>query len=364
MKFFASAFVFSIFAFGLIPAHADDPAPAVLVERASNTKPGMADVYVGRVAAVSTVKVEARVEGVLESQKFTDGGLVKKGDVLFQIEKDLYQASADKAQATLDGAKATALNGKINLDRQKQLLDRGDVSQAVYDSAEADYKADQAAVGEAQADLDTAKINLGFTTITSPIDGRISDSPVDVGNLITSNTGVLATITSIDPIHVKFFISERDLILKRQEGLVSENSSTLDVKLQLSDGATYPAAGKIDYISNEVETSTDTVEMRAAFNNKDALLVPGQVVTVTFEDPNASEVVVVPQTAIQLDAKGHFVFVVGKDNVVERRDVTLGNQIGRDWVVSKGLQAGDPVVIQGLQKIHEGVKVSPTETQS
>jgi membrane fusion protein (multidrug efflux system) len=217
---------------------------------------------------------------------------------------------------------------------------------------------------QAQADLDTANINLGFTTITSPIDGRISDSPVDVGNLITSNTGVLATITSIDPIHVKFFISERDLILKRQEGLVSENSSTLDVKLQLSDGASYPTSGKIDYISNEVETATDTVEMRAAFANKDALLVPGQVVTVTFEDPNASEVVVVPQTAIQLDAKGHFVFVVGKDNVVERRDVTLGNQIGRDWVVSKGLQAGDPVVIQGLQKIHEGVKVSPTETQS
>jgi membrane fusion protein (multidrug efflux system) len=109
MKFFASAFVFSISAIGLVPAHADDPAPAVLVERASNTKPGMPDVYVGRVAAVSTVKVEARVEGVLESQKFTDGGLVKKGDVLFQIEKDLYQASADKAEATLDGAKATAL---------------------------------------------------------------------------------------------------------------------------------------------------------------------------------------------------------------------------------------------------------------
>ncbi|MEO0979962.1 MAG: efflux RND transporter periplasmic adaptor subunit, partial [Pseudomonadota bacterium] len=191
-----------------------------------------------------------------------------------------------------------------------------------------------------------------------------SRSFVDTGNLVSPDSGVLATITSTDPIYVVFFVSERDLILKRQEGLIGENASALTVSLELSDGATYKANGKIDYVSNQVETATDTVELRAQFENKDALLIPGQVVTVTFQDPDANDVVVVPQTAIQLDAKGHFVFVLGKDDTVERRDVTLGDQVGRDWVVQSGLKAGDPVVIQGLQKIHEGAKVKPTETQS
>ncbi|MTI43262.1 membrane fusion protein (multidrug efflux system) [Roseibium hamelinense] len=346
------------------PATSQEQPPAVLVEQASNMKPGMADVYVGRVEAVNSVDIQARVEGFLETQNFIEGGLVKKGDILFQIEQGLYQATVDQAKAGLEGATATARNAQLALARQKDLLARGDISQATYDAAEATYKSDEAAVGEAQASLETAKINLGYTTITSPINGRISKSAVDVGNLVSTTSGVLATITSIDPVYVSFFISERDLILKRQEGLIGENSSTLNVKLRLSDGASYDANGTIDYISNQVQTATDTVEMRASFANNDGLLVPGQVVTVTFEDPNANEVVVIPQTAIQLDAKGHFVFVVGTDDTVERRDVTLGNQIGRDWVVSSGLKAGDPVVIQGLQKIHEGVKVTPTETQS
>ncbi|MEM9630531.1 MAG: efflux RND transporter periplasmic adaptor subunit [Pseudomonadota bacterium] len=366
MKLFQAIWAFLISALISVPTFAQDQgqAPSVLVERAANSKPGMADVYVGRIEAVSTVEIHARVEGVLEKRDFTEGSRVKKGEVLFQIEQGLYQASVDKSKATVEGAKATARDAELELARQKDLLAKGDVAQTIYDTAEATYLADVAAVGEAQADLETAKINLGYTTISSPIDGRISRSSVDVGNLIGSDSDVLATITSIDPIYVLFYMSERDLILKRQEGLVKENSSSLSVKLQLSDGAAYSLAGEVDYVGNQVETATDTIAIRAVFKNPDALLIPGQVVTVTFDDPNADEVVVIPQTAIQLDAKGHFVFVLGKDNTVERRDVELGNQIGRDWAVTSGLKVGDPVVIQGLQKIHEGVKVTPTETQS
>ncbi|MES0884860.1 efflux RND transporter periplasmic adaptor subunit [Roseibium sp. SCP14] len=366
MKLFPAMGAFLLPALIGFPAFAQDQGqpPAVLVERATNSKPGMADVYVGRVEAVSTVDIHARVEGILEKRDFIEGGRVRKGEVLFQIEQGLYQASVDKSKATLDGAKATARDAELELARQKDLLGKGDVAQTTYDAAEAAYLADVAAVGEAQADLETANINLGYTTISSPIDGRISRSSVDVGNLIGSDSDVLATITSIDPIYVVFYMSERDLILKRQEGLVKENSSVLDVKLQLSDGAAYSFAGQVDYVGNQVETATDTVAIRAAFKNPNALLTPGQVVTVTFDDPNADEVVVIPQTAIQLDTKGHFVFVLAKDNTVERRDVKLGFQIGRDWAVASGLKVGDPVVIQGLQKIHEGVKVTPTETQS
>ncbi|MET1416022.1 efflux RND transporter periplasmic adaptor subunit [Roseibium sp. HPY-6] len=365
MKWFQAAGVLLPVCLAWSPLYAQQSqAPAVLIERATSTKPGMADVYVGRVEAISKVEILARVEGVLEKRNFTEGGLVKRGDTLFQIEQGLYQASVDKMKSTLEGAKATARNAELDLQRQKDLLAKGDVSQATYDAAEATYQLDVAAIGEAQADLESAQINLGYTTITSPIDGRISRSLIDAGNLVSSDSGVLATITSTDPIYVVFFVSERDLVLKRQEGLIDENSSTLTVKLELSDGAAYQADGKIDYVSNQVETATDTVEVRAQFENKDDLLIPGQVVTVTFQDPGAADVVVVPQTAIQLDAKGHFVFVLGKDDTVERRDVKLGDQVGRDWVVQSGLKAGDPVVIQGLQKIHEGAKVTPTETQS
>ncbi|MEO1113715.1 MAG: efflux RND transporter periplasmic adaptor subunit [Pseudomonadota bacterium] len=365
MNLFHKVCLFSLFCLFFTPSTAQESEPpAVLIERATSTKPGMADVYVGRVQAIGKVELQARVEGVLEKRAFTEGGLVKQGDTLYQIERSLYQAIVDKMKGTLECAKATARNSELDLARQKDLLAKGDVSQAIYDAAEATHQLDVAAIGEAQADLDTAEINLGYTTITSPIDGRISRSFVDTGNLVSPDSGVLATITSTDPIYVVFFVSERDLILKRQEGLIGENASALTVSLELSDGATYKANGKIDYVSNQVETATDTVELRAQFENKDALLIPGQVVTVTFQDPDANDVVVVPQTAIQLDAKGHFVFVLGKDDTVERRDVTLGDQVGRDWVVQSGLKAGDPVVIQGLQKIHEGAKVKPTETQS
>jgi len=366
MKVLPAAGAFLISTLIGLPAIAQSvsEAPAVVVERAANTRPQMADVYVGRVEAVSTIDVQARVEGFLEEQNFTEGGLVKNDEVLFLIEPDLYQADVDKAEAELEGAKATARNAEVDLARQEDLVAKGTVSQSVYDAAEATYLADQAAVGEAQAALETAQINLGYTTIISPIDGRISKSAIDVGNLINSDSGVLVTITSTDPIYVVFYVSERDLIVKRQKGLVDENSSRLNVKLQLSDGSAYEADGKIDYISNQIETATDTIEIRAIFENLDALLIPGQVVTVTFEDPDAKEVVVVAQTAVQLDSKGHFVFVVGQDDTVERQDVMLGDQIGRDWVVTSGLKAGDPVVVQGLQKIHEGMKVKPTETQS
>lgn len=345
-------------------AQSDTTPPSVVVQKALTQKPGLTDSYVGRVEAVSTVDITARIDGTLDARKFVEGGLVKAGDVLFEIERDYYQALVDQSTATVSGAQATAQGAKVDYDRQVALLQRDDVPQSTVDSAEATLGADQAAVSEAKAELEQAKINLGYTTITSPIDGRISKSSVDVGNLVSSDSGVLATITSVDPIYVSLYVSERDLIQKRQQGLVGQNTSKLNVRLELTNGATYAKPGTVTYISNEIEAATDTIEVRATFENSDALLIPGQVVKVTFEDPDAKDLVVVPQTAIQLDQKGHFVYVVNSDNVAKRQDVTLGAQTGRDWVVSSGLKAGDPVIVQGLQKVREDEKVTPTETQS
>lgn len=338
--------------------------PSVVVQKAQTQKTGLTDSYVGRVEAVSTVGITARVQGTLDARKFTEGGLVKKGDVLFEIERDYYQSLVDQSTANVSGAQSTAKGAKVEYDRQVALLQRDDVPQSTVDASEATLGADQAAVKQAQAELEQAEINLGYTTITSPIDGRISKSNVDVGNLVGTNSDVLATITSVDPIYVSLYVSERDLIRKRQEGLVGQNSSKLSVQLGLSSGTTYPQSGEVSYISNQIDSATDTIEVRATFSNPDGLLVPGQVVTVTFEDPDAKDVIVIPQTAIQLDQKGHFVFVVNSNNIAKRQDVTLGAQSGRNWVVSSGLKVGDAVIVQGLQRVTEDEEVTPTESQS
>ncbi|WP_196223359.1 efflux RND transporter periplasmic adaptor subunit [Roseibium sp. RKSG952] len=361
---FACPFVIVLGVSTSVSGQTQQPLPAVVVEKATTMKAELTDKYVGRVEAISTIDIVARVEGFLEQRNFIEGDLVKKGQVLYQIEKGTYEASLKDAQAELEGAKATALEAQLDVERQKALLASNDISQSTYDSAVATLGADNAAVGEAEADVQTAQINLSYTTVSSPIDGRISVTAVNVGNLVDSDSGTLATIVSIDPIYVSFYISERDLLEKRQQGLIGENSSLLEVKLTLSDGSDYGSLGKINYVGNEIESTTDTIQMRATFENKDALLIPEQVVTVTFNNPDAKEELVIGQTAIQLDAKGHFVFVLNQNDEVERKDVTLGNQIGRDWAVKSGLKAGDRVVVQGLQKIHEGMKVAPTEIQS
>ena len=340
-----------------------DPLPSVVVDKAARRVAAMADAYVGRIEAVTTVAITARVEGTLEKRHFTEGGPVSKGDVLFEIESRRYRAKVDKAQATLKGAEAAVTNVEQTLARKRKLRARADVAQATVDAAIADLGASKAAVGEAKADLSTAQINLGYTRITSPIDGRISKSSVDVGNLVSAESGVLATVTSVDPIHVSFFLSERDLIAKRQAGLIAANASTLRVQIELSTGARYGAVGRVDYVGQEVRPSTDTIEVRATIDNKDGLLVPGQTVTVRLVDPDARPVVTVPQAALQLDRAGHFVFVLSAENTVERRDVELGRQLGRYWVITSGLEAGASVIIQGLQKVHEGSKVTPIKAQ-
>ncbi|MEM9104659.1 MAG: efflux RND transporter periplasmic adaptor subunit [Pseudomonadota bacterium] len=337
--------------------------PTVTVATVSSQTVGEKGRYVGRVDAVTTVNLVARVEGFLEKQNFHDGDFVKKGELLYVIEKVLYEADVANAQAQLEGARATLKNSQLDLERQKILLVEEDVPQSTVDQAEATVGANEASVGEAQANLDTASINLGYTDIYSPIDGRIGVSNIDVGNLVDSNSGTLATINSVDPIEVKFFMGEKDLIEDREAGLIGNDDAQLNVKVTLADGSSYPTAGKITYVGTTVEESSDTVEMKATFSNPDNVLIPGQFVNVLVEDANPQETPVVPQSAIQLDSNGHFVYLVDADNKVERRDVTLGRQSGTIWQVSSGLNDGERVITQGLQRVHPGVTVNPVEAK-
>ena len=347
-------------------AHAqqsDSSAPNVTVATIGTQVVSDRGRYVGRVQAVSTVNIVARVEGVLTTKNFEEGGFVAQGDLLYEIEKGLYQADVDKAKAQLEGAQASLKDSSVNLERQKILLSKGDVAQSVVDSATAQVGADEANAGEAAASLDTANINLGYTDIYSPIDGRIGVSNVDVGNLVNSNSGTLTTVTSVDPINVSFYVGEKDLIEDRKAGLIENNSAKLTVSLTLSDGSAYAETGTINYVGTTVEQSSDTVELRASFANPDNILLPNQFVNVRLADSDPQPVIVVPQPAVQLDSKGHFVYTVDSSDTVERKDIVLGAQTSGFWTVTSGLAEGDKVVVQGLQRVSPGTKVNPTELQ-
>ncbi len=349
---------------GIGSADAQDSSnkgPNVTVAAVTSQDAGSRGRYVGRVQAINTVNLQARVEGFLEKREFTEGGLVKKGDLLYVIEKSLYQADVAQSKATLEGAQATLKNSQLNLERQTVLQKQGDVPQATVDSATAQVGSDQASVDQAKANLDTANINLGYTDIYSPIDGRISKTNVDVGNLVDSNSGTLATVTSVDPIYVSFYVGEKDLIRDRERGLIGQNDASLKVQLTLSDGTPYGSDGKITYVDTTVQEGSDTIELRATFDNPKSILIPNQFVNVTLVDAEPTKVLVVPQAAIQLDSKGHFVYVVGSDDKIERRDVKLGRQDSGVWEVASGLNEGEKVVVQGMQRVSPGVTVTATE---
>ena len=336
--------------------------PAVVVQTVKSEIVQSNESYVGRVVALSSVDVIARVDGFLEGQAFVEGATVKRGDVLYTIEQGSYKAAVDKAKANVAGAEATAKNAEIEATRQQDLLQKGDVSQAAYDSAAATAAAAQAAHDEAAADLAAAQINMDYTRVVSPIDGRIGQSAIDVGNLVGPDSGVLTTIVSVDPVEVEFQVPAPVLLGLRQKNLIGGDSPVMEARITLSDGSAFANPGKIDFVDVQVQQATDSVALKASYANPDSLLMPGQFVVVRLVDPTAKPVIVVPQTALQLDAKGHFVYVVDGDSKVERRDVTLGAQLsGGTWVVENGLTGGDRVITQGLQKVRESEAVTPTE---
>ncbi|MEM6462611.1 MAG: efflux RND transporter periplasmic adaptor subunit [Pseudomonadota bacterium] len=349
---------------GAVAQETGSTRPTVTVATVETQQTGDRGRYVGRIQAVTTVNLEARIEGVLEQKNFTEGGFVKKGDLLYVIERGLYEADVAKAEAQLQGAQATLKNSQLDLERQRVLLSEGDVPQSTFDEAQATVGVNEANVGEAQSSLDTAKINLGYTEIYAPVSGSISKSIIDVGNLVNTNSGTLATITSVDPIEVHFFMGEKDLIEDREKGLIGNDSASLAVSLVMADGRPYSQTGSITYVGTIVEEASDTIELHATFPNPDNILIPGQFVNVIIRDADPKSSIVVPQSAVQLDSQGHFVYVVGSDDKVERRDVKLGRQAGAVWEVTSGLEQGAKVVTQGLQRIAPGTTVDAVEAKA
>ncbi len=335
------------------------PPPAVSVTPVVSRQVQETGDFIGRVTAIDKVEIVARVTGFIEERTFTEGQHVKTGDLLFRIEQVTYKAAVEQQRANLAKAKATEVNAALQLARGKELVGKQNIAQATVDQRAADEGVAQANVMAEQALLDQAEINLGYTEIRSPIDGRIGIANFTVGNLVGPSSGTLATIVREDPIYVIFQPSERDVInYKRRFGVPGGKNPNVTIHIKLPDGSVYPHPGFTNLLDVQVDTTTDTLAVRAQVPNPDGVLVPGGVVGVITERGKPRPALMVPQSAVQLDQAGHYVLVVDAANKVELRRVTTGVEQGREIVVTDGLKEGELVIVEGIQKVRPGQVVT------
>ena len=344
-------------------ASAPPPPPAVGVEFAALKGVSRSDQFVGRIKAVGTVGIRARVEGFLEKVLFIEGQDVKAGDLIYQIEKDTYQALVDQAKANLAAAEAQAVNAELQYNRAVQLVKNQYTPQATVDQDKAALGTTKAQVLQAQAALTQAEINLDYTDIRAPIAGRIGRTAYDVGNLVNPASGVLATIVSQDPIYVLFPVSQRQLEDIRESRRQQDGTLTkIEIRVTRSNGEPYPLPGVWNFTDPQVDQQTDTLIMRATLPNPDRSLVDGQFVSVDLRERKEQPRLVVPQAALQVDQAGYYVLIVNGDSKVEQRRVTVGSSQGLDTVIQSGLKLGEQVIVEGVQKVRPGQKVKATLT--
>ena len=326
--------------------------------------------YIGRIQAIDSVALVARITGYLEQRLFTEGSEVKKGQLLYVIEQPPYQAQVQADQGALVQAQANAAYAQAQFQRQSNLLHTPAGQQSSYDQTLASARADQAAVISAQANLKTAGINLDYTEIRAPVDGRITSTNVNPGNVVSPSSGTLATIVTQDPMYVVFPVAERDVAsLERRYGHAG-GLAAAHIKVRLSSGQVYDREGKLDYVSPVVSNSTDTITLRATVPNPirtggatagtgDRTLVSGQFVTVLIQAPQPLSLITIPQSAVLSDQQGSYVFAVGPDDVAQRTDIHTGEQTGTDISVLSGLADGATIVTDGIQRVRNGGKVKP-----
>jgi RND family efflux transporter MFP subunit len=319
----------------------------------------------GNTVAVNSVNLVARVSGYLDSVDYADGSIVKKGTQLFVIEQPPYAAKLQQAQAAIAQAKSQVIYAQSQYDRQLDMIKQNATSQANVEQWLAQRDSAQAQVIEAVANAEIAQINYGYTSVSAPFDGRVSRHLVDPGNLVGNGTATqLASIDQIAPIYVYFNVNEPELLNVRA-ALVAHGRSPDDVTgepiqigLQTENG--FPHAGKIDYVSTSVDPSTGTIEVRAVFDNAADVLLPGLFVRVQVPLGPPTKLLALPDSAVQSDQTGSYVYVVGPNNVVAQKYVTTGVTNG-GMIAVTGLDPNDQIIVDGLQNAASGVTVAPTE---
>jgi membrane fusion protein, multidrug efflux system len=313
--------------------------------------------YVAQTQAPETIEIRAQVTGLLERQAFADGAKVKKGDLLYVIDRRPFEAQVAQAKAGVAQAEANLVNAKQNLERNARLIAEKAVSQADYDNAVAQQGAGEALVEAQRALLRNAELSLEFATVRAPRDGHMSRSEVKPGALITAQQTLLTTLYSSDPMYVYFTISEDRLLELRKAPSTPDKTTPFHIKL--ADGTDYAMTGRLDFVDAAIDQKSGTLQVRISVPNPERLLRPGLFVRVSVPVVDTKEAICIPQQAVQELQGTKSVFVVGADGKAEARTIVATRRLGNEWVVAKGLAAGDRVIVEGTGKIRPGAPVKP-----
>ena len=342
------------------------PAPQVSVAQVVCKQISDVDEFTGRLEAVNTVEVRPRVSGYLQKVTFKEGAIVQKGDLLFEIDPRPFQAEVDRLKGDLAQAKAELARAQNDFQRAERLRDNDGMSKEEYDRRAAVQNSAQARIASIEGSLRGAVLNLEFTRIVAPITGRVGRAEITEGNLVESGPAQLrplTTLVSLDPIYVYFDVDEQSY-LKYASGPHAKGASTRelnnDVLLGLADEEGFPHVGKVNFVDNQVSSTTGTIRLRGTFPNKNLALTPGLFARVRLQGSGSYAGCLAKDEAIVTDLNQKFVFVLGDKNTLERRPVTLGPLTEGLRVVRQGLHPGDVIVVNGLQRVRPGAQVSPT----
>lgn len=319
----------------------------------------------GRTTAFLVAEVRPQVNGIVEKRLFTEGGLVKAGEPLYQLDDATYRADLNSAKASLARAEAALESAKLTAERASELAKTGAVSRQEYDNLIATHRQAEAEVGVARAALERSHIVLGYARITSPINGRIGKSSVTQGALVTANQALpLATVQQLDPVYVDLVQSANELIALRKQladGTLTETGD-VPVTILLEDGSAYEHSGKMTFTDVTVDPSTGSFSLRVVVPNPDNILLPGMYVRARISTGKRKDGLLVPQPGVMRDPKGNTsVMLVNDEGVVEVRPVVVSHAIGDSWLIDSGVSAGDRVIVSGLQKVRPGVPVEALE---
>jgi membrane fusion protein (multidrug efflux system) len=345
--------------------------PAVGVARAERRPVTESTEFTGRIEAVNRVDIRARITGFIQERAFQEGQEVRAGSVLFRIERAPFEAALEQARANVASAQAQLENARVALQRARELRQTGAGTQVAFDNAQAQERTANAQLLGAQAAVRIQEIELAYTEIVSPIDGKIGRAFLTPGNVVSPNlTEPLATVVSQDPMRVAFPVSTRAAgeLRTRYEG--RGGAAAVLVRVRLPSGTIYPHPGRIDFVDTQVDRNTDSILVRALVPNPrrsevpmgqpgDRELIDGQFVTVSVEGTEPVQALVLPRASVLQDQGGNYVLVVGEENRAQRRPVRLGRTINVDVVVEEGLQGGETVIVDGLQRVRPGQPVNP-----
>ena len=343
-------------------APAAPPAPEVTVATVLDRPLRDWQEFTGRLQAVDSVEIRPRVSGFIDSVEFTEGARVRKGQLLFRIDPRPFQAEVNRLSAELRRARSQSALAATNHDRGSRLIAQHLISQQDFDQLATAASTASDGIGSAQAELQAAKLNLEFTEVRSPIDGRVSRALITAGNLV-SNASVLTTVVSDDPVYAYFDADEQTYLKFAANGRADGGAGTRGdaVFMGLIDEDGYPHEGRLDFLDNQVDPESGTIRGRAVFDNRDGRFTPGLFARIKLVGGDARDTILIDERAVGTDLGKKFVLALKADNTLEYRPVTLGASVDGLRVVKSGLAANDVIVVNGLQHVKPGIAVAPTK---